>query len=92
MWCKARGVRLSGVPFSRIPKDVEKNRARRRQIREDEGVRNAVEGKFGQAGEVPIRTCPGDGKAVRKQPLRGLDHVSRDEPGPAARRSFFAPV
>ncbi len=49
MWCKARGIRLSGVPLGRPPKDVEKNRARQRQIREDEGVRNAVEGKFGQA-------------------------------------------
>jgi IS5 family transposase len=37
------------APLGRPPKDVEKNRARRRQIREDEGVRNAVEGKFGQA-------------------------------------------
>jgi len=49
MWCKERDIRLSGVPLGRPPKDVEKNRARRRQIREDEGVRNAVEGKFGQA-------------------------------------------
>lgn len=49
MWCKERGIRLSGVPLGRPPKDVEKDRARRRQIREDEGVRNAVEGKFGQA-------------------------------------------
>lgn len=48
-WCKQRGIRLSGVPLGRPPKDIEKNRARRRQIREDEGVRNAVEGKFGQA-------------------------------------------
>ncbi|KAA6233137.1 IS5 family transposase [Chlorobium phaeovibrioides] len=48
-WCKERGIRLSGVPLGRPPKDVEKNRARRRQIREDEGIRNAVEGKFGQA-------------------------------------------
>lgn len=49
MWCKARGIRLSGVPLGRPPKDVEKNRVRRRQIREDEGVRNAVEGMFGKA-------------------------------------------
>jgi transposase, IS5 family len=49
MWCKARGIRLSGVPLGRPPKDVEKNRTRRRQIREDEGVRNAVEGMFGKA-------------------------------------------
>jgi hypothetical protein len=31
------------------PKDVEKNQARRRQIREDEGTWNVVEGRFGQA-------------------------------------------
>ena len=49
MWCKERGIRLSGVPLGRPPKDAGKNRARRRQIREDEGIRNAVEGKFGQA-------------------------------------------
>jgi len=49
MWCKERDIRLSGVPLGRPPKDVEKNRARRRQIREDEGVRNAVEGMFGKA-------------------------------------------
>ena len=48
MWCKERGIRLSGVPLGRPPKDAEKNRARRRQIQEDEGIRNAVEGKFGQ--------------------------------------------
>ena len=48
-WCKKYGIRLSGVPLGRPPKDQEKNRARRRQIREDEGIRNAVEGKFGQA-------------------------------------------
>jgi len=49
MWCKDRGIRLSGVPLERPPKDIEKNRARRRQIREDEGIRNAVKGKFSQA-------------------------------------------
>ncbi len=48
MWCKDRGIRLSGVPLGRPPKDPEKNRARRKQQKEDEGIRNAVEGKFGQ--------------------------------------------
>ena len=47
-WCKAHGIRLSGVPLGRPPQDVEKNKARRKQIREDEGIRNAVESKFGQ--------------------------------------------
>jgi len=58
MWCKERGIRLSGVPLGRPPKDVEKNRARRRQIREDEGIRNAVEGKLGQG-------APGDRQEVK---------------------------
>lgn len=49
MWCKERGIRISGVPLGRPPRDIEKNRARRLQIREDEGIRNAVEGQFGQA-------------------------------------------
>ena len=48
MWCKKRGIRLSGVPLGRPPKDPEKSRARRKQQKEDEGIRNAVEGKFGQ--------------------------------------------
>jgi hypothetical protein len=37
------------VPLGRPTKVIEKNQARRRQIREDEGIRNAVEGKFGKA-------------------------------------------
>jgi len=48
-WCKERGIRLSGIPLGRPPKDAEKNRARQKQIREDEGIRNGVEGKFGEA-------------------------------------------
>ncbi len=46
-WCKDRGIRLSGVPLGRPPKDPEKNRIRRKQQKEDEGIRNVVEGKFG---------------------------------------------
>jgi len=49
LWCQAKNIRLSGVPLGRPPKDPERNRARRKQIQEDEGIRNAVEGKFGQA-------------------------------------------
>jgi hypothetical protein len=49
MWCKEHGIRLSGVPLGRPPKNPEKKRARCRQIRKNEGIRNAVEGKFGQA-------------------------------------------
>lgn len=48
-WCKAHGIRISGVPLGRPPKDPEMNAERKRQTRKDEGIRNAVEGKFGQA-------------------------------------------
>jgi transposase, IS5 family len=47
-WCKGHGIRLSGVPLGRPPKDPEVNAERKRQTRKDEGIRNAVEGKFGQ--------------------------------------------
>jgi len=48
-WCQTRGIRMSGTPLGRPPKDAEVNAERKRQIRKDEGIRNAVEGKFGQA-------------------------------------------
>ena len=47
-WCKVHGIRMSGVPLGRPPKDPEVNAERKRQTRKDEGIRNAVEGKFGQ--------------------------------------------
>ena len=47
-WCKGHGIRLSGVPLGRPPKDPEVNAERKRQTRKDEGIRNAVEGKFCQ--------------------------------------------
>lgn len=47
-WCKGHGIRISGVPLGRPPKDPEVNAERKRQTRKDEGIRNAVEGKFGQ--------------------------------------------
>ena len=49
LWCVKHGIRMSGVPLGRPPKDPEVNAERKRQIRKDEGIRNAVEGKFGQA-------------------------------------------
>jgi len=45
-WCKERGIRLSGPPLGRPPKNVSKEQ--KIQEREDERIRNAVEGKFGQ--------------------------------------------
>ena len=49
LWCQVKGIRLSGVPLGRLPKDQARNRARRKLIHDDEGIRNAAEGKFGQA-------------------------------------------
>ena len=45
-WCKERGIRLSGLPLGRPPKKV--SQEQKRQEREDERVRNEIEGKFGQ--------------------------------------------
>ena len=36
-------------PLGRMLKDQEWNRTRRKQIQENEGIRNAVEGHFSQA-------------------------------------------
>ena len=52
-WCKAKGIRLSGPPLGRRPKETEDNvaelAAAKRQERADEVARNGVEGKFGNA-------------------------------------------
>ena len=44
--CKERGIRISGPPLGRPPVDVSKEK--KKQAKEDEGIRNAIEGKFGQ--------------------------------------------
>ena len=46
-WCKERGIRLSGSPLGRPPLKV--SREVKKQAQEDEGIRNEIEGKFGQA-------------------------------------------
>ncbi len=46
-WCKERGIRISGPPLVRPPKNVSKEN--KKQALDDERVRNAIEGKFGQA-------------------------------------------
>ena len=46
-WCKERGIRISGSPLGRPPKNVSKST--KKQALEDEKFRNAIEGKFGQA-------------------------------------------
>ena len=46
-WCTERNIRLMGPPLGRPPKD--QKAALRQQTREDEKIRNHIEGKFGQA-------------------------------------------
>lgn len=46
-WCKERGIRMSGPPLGRRPAQVSK--ATKKQAKEDEKARQAIEGKFGQA-------------------------------------------
>jgi len=48
-YCKERGIRLSGKPLGRPPKDKELLKEVQLQTRQDEADRVAVEGKFGQA-------------------------------------------
>lgn len=47
-YCKKHGIRLSGPPLGRPTKDQELLRKQERQERRDMGMRNAVEGKFGE--------------------------------------------
>jgi transposase, IS5 family len=46
-WCKERGIRISGPPLGRPPAHV--SNEKKKQAREDEKIRNTIEGKFGQA-------------------------------------------
>jgi len=46
-FCKAKGIRMSGPPLGRRPKDIPA--ATKKQSREDEAIRSTIEGKFGQA-------------------------------------------
>jgi len=45
-FCKQHGIRMSGPPLGRKPKEV--SREEKRQAAADEAIRNQVEGKFGQ--------------------------------------------
>jgi len=47
-YCKERGIRISGSPLGRPKKDDKEQAALRKQTLEDIGVRNQIEGKFGQ--------------------------------------------
>ncbi len=46
-WCKERGIRLSGPPLGRPPKNPSKETKIQAKI--DENIRNIIEAKFGQA-------------------------------------------
>ena len=46
-WCKERGIRLSGSPLGRKPKNISEES--KKQAAYDERIRNIIEGKFGQA-------------------------------------------
>ena len=48
-WCKRHGIRLSGPPLGRPSLDETQQALLRQQARDDESIRVAVEGKFGQA-------------------------------------------
>ncbi len=46
-WCKEKGIRISGLPLGRPPKNVSKST--KKQALDDGRFRNSIEGKFGQA-------------------------------------------
>ena len=45
-YCKEKGIRMSGKPLGRPPKNISK--AQKKQAREDEKIRSRIEGKFGE--------------------------------------------
>jgi len=47
-YCKKHGIRMSGPPLGRPPKEPAKNKERKLQQRQDELDRIPIEGKFGQ--------------------------------------------
>ena len=47
-FCKKHGIRMSGPALGRPPKQAEVSREIRKQIYQDEVLRNGIEGKFGQ--------------------------------------------
>jgi hypothetical protein len=45
-WCHEKGIRISGSPLGRPPANVSKEK--KKQALEDDRIRNAIEGKFGE--------------------------------------------
>ena len=46
-FCTEKGIRMSGIPLGRPPKNIDKEQ--KKQAQWDEKLRNNIEGKFGQA-------------------------------------------
>jgi transposase, IS5 family len=46
-WCQEKGIRISGPPLGRPPKNISKETKKQAQL--DERDRNCIEGKFGEA-------------------------------------------
>ena len=44
-FCQEKGIRISGVPLGRPPKNISEKT--KQQARKDERIRNVIEGKFG---------------------------------------------
>jgi len=61
-FCKEKGIRLTGPPLGRPPKDVELTRQAKRQEYTDQCDRNAVEGAFGTS-----KTAYGLGRVAAHQ-------------------------
>lgn len=45
-FCQEKGIRISGIPLGRSPKNISDKT--KKQAQEDERIRNIIEGKFGQ--------------------------------------------
>jgi IS5 family transposase len=56
-YCKENGIRFSGPPLGRPSKDEALVREQQRQERKDIGIRNAVEGKFGEGKRMYGLAC-----------------------------------
>lgn len=68
-FCKEKGIRISGPPLGRPPKEV--SSATKKKARADEVVRNRVEGKFGQA-----KRRFGLGRIMAKLPTTSAAQIS----------------
>lgn len=60
-YCKKHNIRLSGPPLGRPKKDQELLKEQKKQERQDVGIRNAVEGKFGEG-----KRCYGLGRIMAR--------------------------